>query len=167
MTNAQRKITDTKRRIASHVHSIVNDIEQGITVTKDDIEGGYYDYDYKEGDTLLAFDYTKDALETTYLVHKDDLNQRLVMLNFATEYYNKWDDDYFKLSREQYNELLKSNPDHRCEGFAILVAFGGPNIWINTKDQQVEGFWWGDNFTLSYNNDEMGIHDCLNEFIGC
>lgn len=163
MTNIQRKMSD----VESHVRSIVSDIEQGITVTKDDIEGGYYDYDYNEGDILSAFDYLSDVLEVTYLVHKDDLNQRRVLLNPATEYYSKWDDDYFKLTKEQYNELLEINPDHMCEGFAILVAFGGPNIWINTKDRQVEGFWWGDNFTLSYDNDEMGIHDCLIELIGC
>ena len=52
-------------------------------------------------------------------------------------------------------------------GARVLVAFGGPNIWINTKDRQVEGYWWGDNFTLSYKNDEMGIHDCEIELIGC
>jgi hypothetical protein len=157
MTNTQRKMS----RIESQVRSIVNDIEQGIAITKDDIEGGYYDYDYNEGDILTALDYTKDALETTYLVHKNDLD------DFDLDDFYKWDDEYYRLSRSDYNELLKVNPVHMCEGFAVLVAYGGPNIWINTKDQQVEGFWWGDNFTLSYNNDEMGIHDCEIELIGC
>jgi len=157
MTNTPRKTS----HIESHVRSIVNNIEQGITITKDDIEGGYYDYDYKEGDTLSAFDYRNDSLETAHLVHKNDL------YDFDADDFCKWDDEYYRLSSTDYKELLKINPDHRCEGFAILVAFGGPNIWINTKDKQVEGFWWGDNFTLSYNNDEMGIHDCEIELIGC
>jgi len=157
MTNTQRKMSD----IESHVRSIVNDIEQGTAITKDDIEGGYYDYDYSEGDILTAHDYRKDVLEEAYLVHKDDLN------DFDLDDFYKWDKNYYRLTHIDYNELLKNNPDHMCEGFAILVAFGGPNIWINTKDKQVEGFWWGDNFTLSYNNDEMGIHDCLIELIGC
>lgn len=161
MTNTQRKMS----RVESHVRSIVNDIEQGITITKDDIENGYYDYDYSEGDILTALDYRKDVLEVTYLVHKNDLPNRDDDINYIP--FAKWSDNYMKLELKQYNELLKTNPDHICEGFAILVAFGGPNIWINTKDRQVEGYWWGDNFTLSYNNDEMGIHDCEIDLIGC
>ena len=161
MTNTQEKMSD----IEFHVRSIVNDIEQGITITKDDIEGGYYDYDYSEGDILTALDYRKDVLEVTYLVHKDDLPNRDDDINYIP--FTKWSDNYMKLERKQYDELLKNNPEHICEGFAILVTFGGPNIWINTKDRQVEGYWWGDNFTLPYNNDEMGIHDCEIELIGC
>ena len=156
-TNTQEKMSN----IEFHVRSIVNDIEQGAVITKDDIDNGYYDYDYSEGDILSAYDYRKDVLETTYLVHKDDLD------NFDLDDFYKWDNKYYRLSETDYNELLKSNPDHMCEGFAILVAFGGPNIWINTKDRQVEGYWWNDNFTLTYDNDEMGIHDCLIELIGC
>lgn len=157
MTNTPRKMSS----IESQVRSIVNNIEQGIAITKDDIEGGYYDYDYNEGDILLTFDYLSDVLEVNNLVHKNDLD------DFDADDFCKWDNDYYRLSSSDYKELLEINPYHRCEGFAILVAFGGPNIWINTKDRQVEGFWWGDNFTLSYNNDEMGIHDCLIELIGC
>ena len=35
-------------------------------------------------------------------------------------------------------------------GARILVAFGGPNIWINTRTKQVEGYWWGDKCIMSY-----------------
>ena len=27
-------------------------------------------------------------------------------------------------------------------GARILVAFGGPNIWIDTRTKTVEGYWW-------------------------
>ena len=47
-------------------------------------------------------------------------------------------------------------------GSRILVAFGGPNIWINTRSNIVEGYWGGDAIERSY-NDEMGIDDYMAE----
>lgn len=29
-------------------------------------------------------------------------------------------------------------------GVRLMVAFGGPTIWINTFDEEVQGFWGGD-----------------------
>ena len=34
--------------------------------------------------------------------------------------------------------------DAQYLGARILVAFGGPNIWIDTRAGFVEGHWWGD-----------------------
>lgn len=47
-------------------------------------------------------------------------------------------------------------------GARILVAFGGPNIWINTRNEQVEGHWWGDSATESF-DDNLGLDDVLAE----
>ena len=52
-------------------------------------------------------------------------------------------------------------------GSRLLVAFGGPNIWINTRTKQVEGYWWGDSCTMSYRRDEMGIDDAVGELWAC
>jgi len=48
-------------------------------------------------------------------------------------------------------------------GARILVAFGGPNIWINTQAQIVEGYWWGDAVSMSYHDDPMGIDEACQE----
>lgn len=48
-------------------------------------------------------------------------------------------------------------------GARVLVGFGGPNIWVNTRHNQVEGFWWGDNHTTSY-TDALGLDDALEEY---
>jgi len=48
-------------------------------------------------------------------------------------------------------------------GARVLVAFGGPNIWVNTRTKQVEGYWWGDSCLMSYSNDEMGLDAALSE----
>jgi len=42
-------------------------------------------------------------------------------------------------------------------GARILVAFGGPNIWINTRTQQVEGYWWGESCIMGYSSDAMDV----------
>ena len=52
-------------------------------------------------------------------------------------------------------------------GARILVAFGGPDIWINTRNQTVEGAWWGDHHTQSYLADAMDINDACEELYSC
>jgi hypothetical protein len=52
-------------------------------------------------------------------------------------------------------------------GARVLVAFGGPNIWVNTRTQQVEGYWWGDSCVMSYDKDEMDIDGALSELYNC
>ena len=52
-------------------------------------------------------------------------------------------------------------------GARVLVAFGGPNIWIDTSRQLVEGHWWGDSFTASYSDDAMDIDGTLHELWEC
>jgi hypothetical protein len=57
--------------------------------------------------------------------------------------------------------------DKRYLGARVLVAFGGPNIWINTRTKQVEGYWWGDSAIVSYNHDEMDLDSALEDFYNC
>lgn len=49
----------------------------------------------------------------------------------------------------------------------ILVAFGGPNIWINTQTKTVEGYWWGDSAFASYYDDAMDIDGGCRELWEC
>ena len=51
-------------------------------------------------------------------------------------------------------------------GARVLVAFGGPNIWINTRTGQVEGYWWGDSHTAPF-TDNLGLDDALRELRCC
>jgi hypothetical protein len=57
--------------------------------------------------------------------------------------------------------------DKQYLGARVLVAFGGPNIWINTQTQTVEGYWWGDTCHISYLNDALGLDEYLEEFYNC
>ena len=51
-------------------------------------------------------------------------------------------------------------------GARILVAFGGPNIWVDTQRNVVEGYWWGDYARYSF-NDYMDLDDALSELWAC
>ena len=63
------------------------------------------------------------------------------------------------------NWVLDSNREFL--GARLLVAFGGPNVWIDTAKQTVEGHWWGDSFTASYNHDEMDVQGACFEWFSC
>lgn len=51
-------------------------------------------------------------------------------------------------------------------GARILVAFGGPNIWVNTRTNEVEGHWWGDSARANF-VDNIGIGDAITDLYHC
>ena len=52
-------------------------------------------------------------------------------------------------------------------GARVLVAFGGPNIWINTKEKTIEGYWWGQTEFSYYTEDNLDLDFCLEEIYNC
>lgn len=115
------------KQIKEMVQNIINDIQEGVEVTQQDIDDGMYDCDYEVGDTISAYDYLSDVLDIEYVISSDG------------EY----------------------------RGARVLVAFGGPNIWINTRTQQVEGYWWSDSCVMSYGHDAMDLDGTLQELWEC
>ena len=57
--------------------------------------------------------------------------------------------------------------DKKYLGARVLVAFGGPNIWINTQTKTVEGYWWNDTCHISYPIDSLGLDEYLEELYLC
>ena len=55
------------------------------------------------------------------------------------------------------------NSDKTYKGARVLVSFGGPNIWINTLTEEIEGYWWGMNAKAPYYGDSMDLNECLEE----
>lgn len=53
--------------------------------------------------------------------------------------------------------------DLKYLGARVLVACGGPNIWINTRTKTVEGNWWGESAKAHFSGDAMRINDFLAE----
>ena len=57
------------------------------------------------------------------------------------------------------------NSDKTYKSAKILVAFGGPNIWIDTGSRKVEGYWWGEYAEAEYRESEFSQE--LDEALEC
>jgi len=52
--------------------------------------------------------------------------------------------------------------EKRYLGAELMVAGGGPTIWVNTYTKQVEGYWGGDKVLEPF-IDELGLDDYCEE----
>ena len=48
----------------------------------------------------------------------------------------------------------------------LLVAGGGPTIWVNLNTMEVEGYWGSDRVTVPF-RDSLGLDDYCEEMYGC
>jgi len=55
--------------------------------------------------------------------------------------------------------------EKRYLGAEILVAGGGPTIWVDTWRDQVKGWWGGDKVIVPY-ADNLGLDDYCEEMYG-
>ena len=56
--------------------------------------------------------------------------------------------------------------EKRYMGAELMVAGGGPNIWVNLDTKYVEGYWGGDKVTEPF-IDNLGLDDYCEEMYGC
>ena len=54
----------------------------------------------------------------------------------------------------------------RYLGAEILVAGGGPTIWVNLYTKEVEGYWGTDRVQWAF-QDNLGLDDYCEEMYGC
>jgi len=52
--------------------------------------------------------------------------------------------------------------DHSYKSARLLVAGGGPNIWVNLQTNTVDGYWWGDTCKIHF-TDNLGLDEYLEE----
>lgn len=148
--------TKDKEMLKNHVLHIVKTLEEG-----------YYSKDNSE----IRYD---EELESFYICNIET-DEILDYQFFSTEEEaQKYLDDSagFMTSGFDYlSDVLDieyiCNSNREYLGARVLVAFGGPNIWINTRTQQVEGYCWGESCIMSYSNDAMDIDSALNEYFNC
>ena len=55
--------------------------------------------------------------------------------------------------------------EKRYLGAMLMVAGGGPTIWVNTWTKEVEGYWAGDKCTHHF-LDNIGLDDYCQEMYG-
>ena len=75
------------------------------------------------------------------------------------------DFDAISWINEQLNiECLMYDTDKRFLGAEILNCCGGPDVRIDTRWHQIEGNWGGDNYSTSYECEQLD--DTLDELYG-
>ena len=55
--------------------------------------------------------------------------------------------------------------EKRYLGAEILVAGGGPTIWVDLFEQEVQGYWGGDRVNVPF-SDNLGLDDYCEEMYG-
>ena len=55
-----------------------------------------------------------------------------------------------------------THQDHTYKAARLLVAGGGPNIWVNLMTNTVDGYWASDRFSWSF-QDNIGLDEYLQE----
>jgi hypothetical protein len=86
---------------------------------------------------------------------------------FGNEDENGETETVYDFLQDAYDIEYIVNSKKEYLGARVLVAFGGPNIWINTRTKQVEGYWWGDSCVMSYSVDAMDLDEALSELYNC
>ena len=61
-----------------------------------------------------------------------------------------------------YNIEWITHQDHSYKAARLLVAGGGPNIWVNLQTNTVDGYWASDKFSWSF-QDNIGLDEYLQE----
>ena len=56
--------------------------------------------------------------------------------------------------------------EKRYLGAELMVAGGGPTIWVNLDTKYVEGYWGGDKVTEPF-NDNLDLDSYCEEMYGC
>ena len=65
-----------------------------------------------------------------------------------------------------YNIRWILNQDKSYRAAELMVAGGGPTIWVDLSDDVVKGYWWGDQETWSF-QDNLGLNEYCEEMYGC
>ena len=61
-----------------------------------------------------------------------------------------------------YDIEWTTHRDHSYRAARLLVAGGGPTIWVNTMTDNVEGYWGTDRVKHGF-SDQIGLNDYLLE----
>jgi hypothetical protein len=149
--------------LKSHVLHIVKNLENGY-FSKDSLEIAFdasgESEQYNEGNWFITDNDTGHVLDDMSFSTKQEAEDYLenhegVHVSAYDYLSDVLDIEYIVNGKKEYL------------GARVLVAFGGPNIWINTRTQQVEGYWWGSQSICGYSNDEMGLDDALQDLYNC
>ena len=76
-----------------------------------------------------------------------------------TETAHEWMEDVYDIEWITYQ-------DKTYKSARLMVAGGGPSIWVNLQRNVVQGYWWGDYCECPF-ADNIGLDDYLEEIYVC
>ena len=121
--------------------------------------------------STFAEGFIKYGLDKGHIKPKeDDCNTQLerMVKSIAEDISNMGDSDSwagltkFNEGHEVYSIEWITTQDHNYKAARLLVAGGGPNIWVNLQTNQVEGYWGADKRVWSF-HDSIGLDDHYRE----
>ena len=71
-----------------------------------------------------------------------------------------------KWMEDVYDIRYLVDREKRYLGCELMVAGGGPTIWVHPWTKEVEGYWGGDRVTWAY-QDNIGLDDYNEEMYSC
>ena len=94
---------------------------------------------------------------------KNDSRQRLrdqckhiaETISTPLEDVHEWMNDVYDIEWITFN-------DHKYKAARLMVAGGGPNIWVNLQTGTVDGYWWGDTCKHRF-EDNLGLDEYLED----
>ena len=99
----------------------------------------------------------------------DDISEKAITRYNGWETEHDEDDEGTLASRfmdHVYDIEWITHQDKTYKAARLLVAGGGPNIWVNLQDMTVDGYWGGDRVNVPF-RDSLGLDDYLEEMYGC
>tara|TARA_Y100000768_G_scaffold347972_1_gene296627 strand:+ start:1891 stop:2292 length:402 start_codon:yes stop_codon:yes gene_type:complete len=98
----------------------------------------------------------------------DDITEKAITRYNGWETEHDEDDEGTLASRfmeHVYDIRYLVDSQKRFLGAELLVAGGGPTIWVDTFREQVTG-WWGTDRVQIYFQDNLGLNDYCEEMYG-
>ena len=85
--------------------------------------------------------------------HVDTIARRITEADFS-DIYDDGEEDIsaFDYLQDALDIEYIVGSDGQYRGARVLVAFGGPNIWIDTQRGIVEGAWWENHAKATFND---------------
>ena len=94
---------------------------------------------------------------------KDDCKQQLrYQCRLIADDITKVEEDAHTWCEGVYDIEWITFNDHSYKSARLLVAGGGPNIWVNLQTNTVDGYWWGDACKIHF-TDNVGLDEYLEE----
>ena len=94
---------------------------------------------------------------------KDDCKHQLrYQCKLIAEDITAGEEDAHKWCEGVYDIEWITYQDGRYKAARLLVAGGGPSIWVNLHTHEVEGYWWGDHCKCPF-VDNLHLDEYLEE----